>query len=59
MARTFNCGIGMVVIVNESRADGIYQTLTQYREQVMTIGKIVKRDDSSVIISGLEQQWPN
>ncbi len=59
LARTFNCGIGMVVIANESRADNLYQTLMQYREQVMPIGKIVKRGDSSVVISGIEQQWPN
>jgi phosphoribosylaminoimidazole (AIR) synthetase len=49
----------MVVIVNESHADNVYQTLTQYGEQVMPIGKIVKRDDSSVVISGIKQQWPN
>jgi len=59
MARTFNCGIGMVVIVDEARADTLCQTLMQYREHVLPIGRIVKREDSGVEIANIEDQWPN
>ena len=59
MARTFNSGIGMVVIVDEARANALCQTLTQNREHVVPIGKVVKREDSSVEIANIEDQWPN
>ena len=59
MARTFNCGIGMVVIVSEHRADTLCRTLMKYREHVTPIGRVVKREDSSVKIANIEDQWPN
>jgi phosphoribosylformylglycinamidine cyclo-ligase len=59
MARTFNCGIGMVVIVDESRADNLCKIFMQCNEQAIPIGQIVKRANSSVEISDIEQQWPN
>ncbi len=40
MARTFNCGIGMVVIVDESRADEVAQALESAGEIVHRIGRI-------------------
>ena len=59
MARTFNCGIGMVLIVDESCADNLCRILMHCHEQAVPIGKIVKREDSSVEILDIEQQWPN
>jgi phosphoribosylformylglycinamidine cyclo-ligase len=59
MARTFNCGIGMVVIVDEARADTLCRTLMQYRELAVPIGRVVKREDSSVVIANIEDQWPS
>ena len=59
MARTFNCGIGMVIIVDKQKADSLSQILQQHSESVIHIGKIVKREDSSVKIINIEQQWPN
>jgi phosphoribosylformylglycinamidine cyclo-ligase len=59
MARTFNCGIGMVVIVDEARADTLCRTLMKYREHVTPIGRVVKREDSSVEIANIEDQWPS
>ena len=59
MARTFNCGIGMVVIVDESRANDLSKIFMKCHEQVIPIGQIVKRENSSVEISDIEQQWPN
>jgi phosphoribosylformylglycinamidine cyclo-ligase len=40
MARTFNCGIGMVVIVGEAEADRITEALEAAGETVHSIGRI-------------------
>ncbi len=40
MARTFNCGIGMAVVVAADEADAVAATLTGAGETVATIGRI-------------------
>jgi phosphoribosylformylglycinamidine cyclo-ligase len=40
MAVTLNCGIGMVIIVNEKNADAVHEKLTSEGETVMKIGYI-------------------
>src|SRR3546814_12186585 len=40
MARTFNCGIGMAVIVTETEGEPVTNTLTQPNEKVHPIGLI-------------------
>jgi phosphoribosylformylglycinamidine cyclo-ligase len=40
MARTFNCGIGMVAIVGEAEADSVTQALESAGETVVRIGRI-------------------
>ncbi len=40
MARTFNCGIGMVVIVSSDEAEAVTAALTASDETVHTIGRI-------------------
>jgi phosphoribosylformylglycinamidine cyclo-ligase len=40
MARTFNCGIGMVAIVGEAEVDAVAQTLESAGETVVRIGRI-------------------
>jgi len=46
MVRVFNCGIGMVVIVAEDRAEKASQMLTAAGESVFTIGRVVRRADA-------------
>jgi phosphoribosylformylglycinamidine cyclo-ligase len=41
MLRTFNCGIGMVVVAAENEAAAIVQALETAGEQVHVIGKVV------------------
>ena len=41
MARTFNCGIGMVAIVAEADADAVVDRLEQSGEKARVIGRIV------------------
>jgi phosphoribosylformylglycinamidine cyclo-ligase len=46
MRRTFNCGIGMVVIVAEADADAALATLRDAGEVATVIGKVVPRQES-------------
>ena len=43
MARTFNCGIGMVAVVAPRRGRGARAPLDDAGERVVEIGRIVKR----------------
>ena len=52
MLRTFNCGIGMVLIVAEDQADGIADLLTANGETVMRIGEITGASEAPVTYIG-------
>lgn len=43
MLRTFNCGIGMIAVVSEAKADEVMLTLAASGEQVVRLGEIVTR----------------
>lgn len=47
MLKTFNCGVGMVVIVDSSQEDAVIATLRDAGEQAMAIGKIDAQSDRS------------
>ncbi len=51
MLRTFNCGIGMVVIVSADKADEAIALLTEAGESVRKIGTLV-REDRQVTYAG-------
>ena len=59
MARTFNCGIGMVVVVDPADADAVAQTLEAAGEQVLRIGRIVERQPGmpGATIAGMATAW--
>ncbi|MEO5372998.1 MAG: phosphoribosylformylglycinamidine cyclo-ligase [Alphaproteobacteria bacterium] len=59
MARTFNCGIGMVAVVAAGDADAARRLLEEAGETVVPIGVIVPRaaDTPPVTIAGLEAAW--
>ena len=44
MARTFNCGIGMVVVVSKDNIDAALATLKEHGEDAAIIGEIVEGD---------------
>lgn len=44
MLRTFNCGIGMVILVSEDSVDDISQALTSVGEAVYRLGRVVDLD---------------
>lgn len=50
MARTFNCGIGMVVIVAPEHADKAADLLREHGERVHQIGRIETRQEKPAVI---------
>ncbi len=55
MLRTFNCGIGMVVIADASLADDICSSLASHDISASVIGYIARKQKESVIYTNLEQ----
>jgi len=52
MMRTFNCGVGMIIVVANGQAAQVAAVLQQAGETVTTIGRIVPRRDTGVIYRG-------
>ena len=50
MNRTFNNGIGMVVVIDAAHAAACVDTLRAHGEQVFTIGKIAARGDGAAVV---------
>ena len=50
LARTFNCGIGMLVYVVADKADAALAAICQTGEDAFMIGEMVARDDAPVIL---------
>ena len=58
MVRTFNCGIGMVVVVNADQAENVARVLAEHGESVTVIGELVAGEGKArVEIEGLEGDW--
>ncbi len=59
MARTFNCGIGMIVVVAENQATAALARLRDGGEQAWVIGRLVNRQSGGegVLIPGLARAW--
>ena len=50
MYRTFNCGVGMVLVVNESDVEGCIQQLTDAGEKAWKLGQIVERETEDAVL---------
>ena len=49
MLRTFNCGIGMVAIVELAAADAVTALLERYGEHVVHLGQVIERPAAGVV----------
>ena len=60
MARTFNCGIGMIAVVAAEHAASATAALEAHGERVYRIGVLTPRADgaAAVILNGAEGTWP-
>ena len=60
MLRTFNCGIGMVAVIDRSQAGAAVESFTKHGEKVVRLGEVVAADGGSAItFSGhLDLSWP-
>jgi phosphoribosylaminoimidazole (AIR) synthetase len=52
MMRTFNCGVGMILVVASGQAAQVAAVLQEEGETVAPIGRVVPRRDSGVIYRG-------
>ncbi len=52
MLRTFNCGIGMIAVLDRAGADAASECLAKNGETVVKLGEVVKRGDSAVDFRG-------
>jgi phosphoribosylformylglycinamidine cyclo-ligase len=59
MSRVFNCGIGMVIVVDREAADRATEVLAGAGEQVYRIGQVAARsgDTPGCTVSGAERAW--
>jgi phosphoribosylformylglycinamidine cyclo-ligase len=47
MLRTFNCGVGMVIIAESAKADGVAAALEREGENVTRLGNVVARAEGA------------
>jgi phosphoribosylformylglycinamidine cyclo-ligase len=59
MARVFNCGIGMAVIVAPDDVAGISELLTREGDQVYRVGRVVERQEGmpGAVVNGMARAW--
>jgi phosphoribosylformylglycinamidine cyclo-ligase len=57
LARTFNCGVGMVAVTAPADADAAAKILRENGETVFSIGTVVADPDGHVAIDGMEDAW--
>ncbi|MBO6638296.1 MAG: phosphoribosylformylglycinamidine cyclo-ligase [Roseitalea sp.] len=50
MLRTFNCGVGTVVVADADRAEAVATALADEGETVMEIGRLVPRDEAATAV---------
>lgn len=61
LAQTFNCGIGMAVVVAPDDTGKTLELLTNHGETAIEIGRVTEHRDGMprVVISGAETAWKN
>jgi len=59
MARTFNCGVGMAVVVNASKASALKAIFEAEGETVFEIGRVIARPEGNegVVLLNADKAW--
>ena len=60
MLRTFNCGIGMVAVLDRGKADAALESFTKQGDEVVRLGEVAAAEAGGAIsFSGhLDLSWP-
>jgi phosphoribosylformylglycinamidine cyclo-ligase len=53
MLRTFNCGVGMIVIAAPADAERVADAFTRAGERVMRLGAVVRASGERVVYDGV------
>jgi phosphoribosylformylglycinamidine cyclo-ligase len=59
MLKTFNCGLGMLIVVAPDGVEAATEALRAAGEDPAVIGRIERRNDAAVVFDGLDGRWPN
>jgi len=57
MLRTFNCGIGMVVVTAKADAEGLVRVLQEWGEAPHVVGEIVAPTGAKSAAKGKGETW--
>ena len=57
LARTFNCGIGLMIFVRPQDTDNVLNALEEAGETAWRAGELVDRGDASVCLHHIEEAW--
>ena len=57
MLRTFNCGLGMLVVAEAWSAEAVAASLTAAGERPLAVGRIESRGADAVVFDGLSAAW--
>ena len=58
LARTFNCGIGLIIFADASKADEILEALkTGPEPEACVIGNLIERNHQPAVILNRIDQW--
>ena len=52
MMRTFNCGVGMVLVTSADQKDALIKELKEAGEEPLVLGELVAREGDAVVYSG-------
>ena len=60
LARVFNCGLGMIAVVEPNRAEALSRTFADAGETVHRVGRVVPRpaENAGTILINVETAWP-
>ncbi len=58
MARTFNCGIGLVVVAAPQYAEDVTKALADAGEKVFRMGAVEAGGTERVVLEGMDTVWP-
>ena len=57
LARTFNCGVGMLIYVAADKADAALQAIQMTGEDAYLMGEMIERTNEAVILDGIAQAF--